>query len=141
MDKSFLKKITKVDKSYDKRDARMLSPLQLAYLGDSVYEVLVRTYLLTNNNVSVNKLHKKAIKYVKAKAQAGIVFSLEKNLTEEEWGIVKWGRNAKSLSVPKNANISDYKYATGFETLIGFLYLTEEFDRIFDIFDIIIEEK
>lgn len=119
---------------WSKLDARMMSPLQLAYLGDAVYELLVRTYLIEKRNVSVNKLHKEAVKYVKAEAQANILFSLEDELTEEEWTIVKRGRNAKSGSVPKNANLSDYKYATGFEALIGYLYIIGEIDRIFEFF-------
>lgn len=117
-----------------KRDVRMMSPLQLAYLGDVVYELLVRTYLIEKKNVSVNKLHKEAVKYVKAEAQAQILFSLEDILTEEEWAIVKRGRNAKSGSVPKNAKLTDYKYATGFEALIGYLYIIGEIDRIFKLF-------
>nr|WP_244270533.1 ribonuclease III domain-containing protein [Proteiniborus ethanoligenes] len=119
----------------------MLSPLQLAYVGDAVYELFVRTYLLGTKNISVNELHKEAIEFVKAKAQADIIHNLEDKLTEEEWQMVKRGRNAKSGSAPKNANLLDYKYATGFETLVGFLYLTERYDRILEIFSIIIGEQ
>lgn len=122
-------------------DCKMLSPLQLAYIGDAVYELFVRTYLLGTKNISVNELHKEAIEYVKAKAQADIIHNLEDKLTEEEWQMVKRGRNAKSGTAPKNANLLDYKYATGFETLVGFLYLTERYDRILEIFSIIIGEQ
>ena len=122
---------------WDKKDVNMLSPLQLAYIGDAVYELLVRTYLLSENNISVNDLHKRAVKFVKAKSQAEIVFSLEEKLSEEEWRIVKRGRNAKSGSVPKNADITDYKYATGFEALIGYLYLLGEWNRIIELFNMI----
>lgn len=125
--------------NWDERDARMMSPLQLAYLGDAVYELLVRTSLVNKKNVSVNELHKEAVKYVKAEAQAKIVFSMENKLTEDEWAMVKRGRNAKSSSVPKNANLSDYKYATGFETLIGFLYITGNIERIMQLFNEIID--
>ena len=119
------------------RDVRQLSPLQLAYIGDAVYELLVRTYLISEKNVSVHELHKEAIKYVKAKAQKEILFSIKESLTEEEWNVVKRGRNAKSGTVPKNADLQDYKYATGFEALIGFLYLLNRYDRVKEIFNMI----
>jgi len=125
--------IRKSSGDWTERDARMMSPLQLAYIGDAVYELLVRTYVVEKKNVSVNKLHKESVKYVKAEAQAKILFSMEDNLTEEEWTIVKRGRNAKSGSVPKNANLSDYKYATGFEALLGYLYMIGKIDRIFEL--------
>lgn len=115
-------------------DIDMLSPLQLAYIGDAVYELLVRTYLL-NKRLPVNKLHNVAIKYVKAKAQAEIVHLLENILTDEEQRIVKKGRNAKSNTMPKNATVIDYKYATGFEALIGYLYLKGKDARIQELFE------
>ncbi|MGF7058348.1 Mini-ribonuclease 3 [Brassicibacter mesophilus] len=121
-------------------DAKMLSSLQLAYVGDAVYELFVRTYLIGTKNISVNGMHKEAVQYVKAKAQADIIHSLEERLTEEEWSIVKRGRNAKSGTVPKNASLQDYRYATGFEALIGFLYLTEKHERILEIFSMIIKD-
>jgi ribonuclease-3 family protein len=115
-------------------DIDILSPLQLAYIGDAVYELLVRTYLL-NKRLPVNKLHNVAIKYVKAKAQAEIVHLLENILTDEEQRIVKKGRNAKSNTMPKNATVIDYKYATGFEALIGYLYLKGKDARIQELFE------
>lgn len=121
------------------RDPRQLSPLQLAYIGDAVYELLIRTYLIGEKNISVHGLHKEAIKYVKAKGQKEILFSIKENLTEEEWNIVKRGRNAKSGTIPKNADIQDYKYATGFEALIGFLYLLKDHERIGEIFKMIVK--
>lgn len=127
-----------IKRTWESREAKMLSPLQLAYIGDAVYEVLIRTYLIENMNVSVNELHVEAIKFVKAKAQADIIHSLEDYLTEEEWSIVKRGRNAKSHTVPKNANISDYRYATGFEALIGYLYLIDNKERIYELFEKIV---
>lgn len=117
-------------------DIDMLSPLQLAYIGDAVYELLVRTYLL-QKKLPVNKLHKATIEYVKAKAQANIVHMLEDILSEEEQTIVKKGRNAKSHTIPKNANMIDYKYATGFEALIGYLYLKRRDERISEMFEMI----
>lgn len=118
-------------------DIAMLSPLQLAYIGDAVYELLVRTHLL-NKGLNVKELHKSTIKYVKAKAQADIFHLIEENLTEEEIGFVKKGRNAKTNSTPKNADIIDYKYATGFECLFGYLYLSGQDNRIGELFEKII---
>lgn len=120
-------------------DERSLSPLQLAYIGDAVYELFIRTYIIGIKDAPVNELHNEVVKYVKAKAQADIIHSLEQNLTEEEWSIVKRGRNAKSGTVPKNANLQDYRYATGFETLIGYLYLEGNYKRIHEIFTMIIQ--
>lgn len=114
-------------------DIVMLSPLQLAYIGDAVYELLVRTYLLSKG-LSVKELHKATIKYVKAKSQASIVHILEDKLTDEEKTTVKKGRNAKSNTIPKNAEMIDYKYATGFEALIGDLYLRGQDKRLSQLF-------
>ncbi len=121
------------------KEARQLSPLQLAYVGDAVYELLIRHYIISTKNISVHQLHKESIKYVKAKAQKDILFKIKDNLTEEEWNTVKRGRNAKSGTIPKNADLQDYKYATGFEALIGFLYLLKRFDRLVEIFDMILD--
>ena len=117
-------------------DLAMLSPLQLAYIGDAVYELLIRTYVM-DIDLSVNQLHIKATKYVKANAQSEIIHYLEKYLTEDEKGIVKRGRNAKTNTNPKNTSMIDYKFATAFETLFGYLYLTEQYSWITEIFDII----
>ena len=130
----FLNKISDADK-----DARMYSPAQLAFLGDCVYETLVRSYVLKNHDISVNKMHLLAVKFVKAKAQAYILTRLGDELTEEEERIVKRGRNAKVTSSPKNVDFMDYRYATGFEALFGYLFLNKEIDRIFYIFNKIIE--
>lgn len=118
-------------------DILMLSPLQLAYIGDAVYELLVRTFLM-DKNLSVNQLHKAATKYVRAGAQSEIVHGLEDILTDKEKTIVKKGRNAKNKTSPKNADMIDYKYATGFESLFGYLYLTGKDDRLYEIFEKII---
>nr|WP_300091874.1 ribonuclease III domain-containing protein [Sedimentibacter sp.] len=117
----------------------MYSPAQLAYAGDAVYEMLVRSYILKNNDINVNKMHRLTVKFVKAKAQAYIVKKLEVELTDEEKTIVKRGRNAKVTSSPKNAELMDYRYATGFEALVGYLYLNDELDRLMELFDKIIE--
>jgi len=130
-----------MNKEWSMGDIRMLSSTQLAYIGDAVYELFIRTHILSKRNISVNELHKEAIQYVKAKSQAEIILSLEDRLTEEEWSFVKRGRNAKSTSVPKNANLIDYKYATGFEALIGYLYLSGQDKRILEIFRIIVSQQ
>lgn len=122
----------------------MYSPAQLAYAGDAVYELLVRSYIINHHDTNVNKMHRLAVKYVKANAQAFLVNKLEEFLTEEEKRIVKRGRNAKVTSSPKNAELVDYRYATGFEALFGYLYLNKELDRLMDLFNkaiIIFEEK
>ena len=118
-------------REFSEDSIRMLNPLQLAIIGDGVYEVFIRTYILSENEgLSANKIHKKAISYVKAQAQSTIMHNLEEYLTEEEFRIYKRGRNAKSATVPKNANVRDYRMATGFEALIGYLYLTGDKERL-----------
>lgn len=108
-----------------------MSPLVLAYIGDTIYESYIREYLIRKNiNKKVNDLHKSAVKYVKAKAQATIMHELESELTEEELRIYKRGRNQKSHTSPKNADIIDYKHATGFEALVGYLHLGNEKERL-----------
>ena len=108
-----------------------MSPLVLAYLGDTVFESHIREYLITKNiNKKVNDLHKSAVKYVNAKAQATIIHNIEDQLTEDELRIYKRGRNQKSHTSPKNADIIDYKHAAGFEALIGYLYLDKNYERL-----------
>ena len=98
--------------------------LQLALIGDGVYEIFIRNYVLSKDiDLSAHKIHVKAIGYVKAKSQSTIIHNLECDLTEEELYIFKRGRNTKSATVPKNADVRDYRAATGFEALIGYLYL------------------
>jgi len=130
--------IKKINVNADNRKM-MHSPAQLAYAGDAVYELLVRSYIINNHEYSVNQMHKQAIKFVKAKAQAELVKKLNPILTEEEIRIIKRGRNAKVTSSPKNADLMDYRYATGFETLFGYLYLNNDFDRLMMLFNKIIE--
>lgn len=115
----------------DKTELITMSPLVLAYLGDTVYESYIREHLIRQNiNRKVNDLHKSAIQYSKAKAQATIIHELQDELTEEEMRIFKRGRNQKPHTSPKNADIIDYKCATGFEALIGYLYLSEDRERL-----------
>lgn len=121
-------------------DIRTYSPLTLAYIGDAIYELVIRTILVEKGNTQVNKLHQRASKLVKASAQSEIVEKLKPYLTEEEMGISKRGRNAKSFTMAKNASMSDYRRATGFEALMGHLYLTEKWDRMLELIKIGITE-
>lgn len=122
-------------KQLSNSDIRMYNPLVLAYVGDAVYDTFVRTMLVSGGSIQVDKLHKRAIKYVQAKAQAAIVESLQEMLTDDEKDIVRRGRNTKSNSVPKNADVNDYRYATGFEALVGYLYLIGDIPRLAGIFE------
>lgn len=118
-------------REFTKDEARRLNPLQLALIGDGVYEVFIRNYVLSSNTaLSAHKIHKEAIKFVKAKGQSDIMHIVENELLEEELYIYKRGRNAKSPTVPKNADVRDYRAATGFEALIGYLYLSGEKERL-----------
>lgn len=109
------------------------SPLVLAYLGDAVYEMMIRAIIVHDGNMQVNKMHKMAKNLVKASAQAEMYYSIEPLLSEEEMSIFKRGRNAKSATKAKNATITDYRIATGFEALIGYLYLKKDLRRITDL--------
>jgi ribonuclease-3 family protein len=110
-------------------------------VGDSVFELFVRTFLVEKGISQVNKLHRGAIDFVSAKAQSQIFKGLMEELTEEEIYIFKRGRNAKAATIPKNANITDYRIATGLEALVGYIYLKKDYDRIKVIFNRILELK
>lgn len=128
------------DIEFSENEARQLNPLQLALVGDAVYELYIRNYILANNReLSVHKIHVKAISYVKAKAQSTIIQNIEHMLTEDELYIYKRGRNAKSGTIPKNAEVLDYRNATGFEALIGYLHLTGNKERLILILEKSIE--
>ncbi|MGI6585666.1 MAG: Mini-ribonuclease 3 [Lutisporaceae bacterium] len=122
-------------------DVKMLNPLVLAYAGDSVYDTFVRTLLVSGGHGQVAKLHKMSVEFVKAKAQADILGKINELLTPEEQDIVRRGRNTKSTTMPKNADVFDYRYATGFEALIGFLYLTGQIERLMEIIRLVIDVK
>ena len=111
-------------------EINMMSPLTWAYVGDSVYELYVRTYLSNNTNLNPHKMHIKAIKYVKANAQARILYELMNDLTDEEREIVRRGRNTENHHLPKNASNMEYMYSTAFESLIGYLYLIKQNKRL-----------
>ena len=116
------------------------SPLALAYIGDAVYEIFIRTYVLNKGNAPVNKFHKASRELVRAHAQAQIYHIIEKYLNEEEQDVLRRGRNAKSISSPKNGDISEYRHATGLEALIGYLYLQGNIERINELINLGIKE-
>lgn len=109
------------------------SPLTLAYIGDAVYEIIIRSIMVAHGNEQVNKLHQKSSSLVKAEAQSEIIKYLMEELTEEEEQIFKRGRNAKSFTSAKNASIQDYRMATGFEALMGYLYMEGRTERMFEL--------
>ena len=123
----------------NKSDISQMSPLVWAYMGDAVYEKFIREYVVRQGLCKNGLLHKKSIKYVSAKGQANILKAIEDFLTEEEKDIVRRGRNANPHSTAKNADIIEYKYATGFEALIGWLYLNEKMERLEEILNKCIE--
>jgi len=114
-------------------DVREYSPLALAYIGDAVYELIIRSLVLNEGNRQVQKMHKRTSSMVQASAQARIITALNDQLTEEEHAVYKRGRNARSMSPARNQSVSDYHKATGFEALIGYLYLKEEWKRMMDL--------
>lgn len=116
-----------------KVDAGRYSPLVLAYVGDAVYEIMIRTKVVNGGSVQVNKLHKRSAALVKAETQAKMIMALEEELTEAEHAVYKRGRNAKSYTMAKNASMKDYRMATGFEALVGYLYLSEQNHRLVEL--------
>ena len=112
------------------QDLRSYSPLTLAYIGDGVYELIIRTILVKKGNCPVNRLHKKASSLVKAGAQSAIMEVIEEELTPEELSVYRRGRNAHSPTMAKHATMADYRRATGFEALPGYLYLKEDYTRM-----------
>lgn len=112
-----------------KQDIRTYSPLTLAYIGDGVFDLIIRTVVVDKGNTSPNELHRHTSSIVKAHTQALMAEALMEELTEEEHDVYRRGRNAKSFTTAKNATVADYRKATGFETLMGYLYLEDRFDR------------
>ncbi len=125
-----------IERNKSQEDVDMLSPLVWAYVGDSVYEMFIRTKLVNISNAKPHKLHIESIKYVKAKAQADILKKIQEDLTEEEKNIVRRGRNTENHHVAKNANVADYAQSTAFEALIGYLYLSKKDERLKEILDV-----
>lgn len=118
-------------------DIEQYSPLVLAYMGDAVYELYVRKMLVKRANMQVDKLHKSAIKIVRAEAQCEAFKKIEDKLTEQEIAVYKRGRNAKS-SVPKHSSVIEYRIATGLEALIGYIYMSGDQNRLDYIMNLIL---
>ncbi len=127
--------------SLKEADAKMYSPLVLAYIGDAVYELIIRTIVVNRGNCPVNRMHQKSSSFVKASAQAELIHQIMEELTEEERAIYKRGRNAKSATAAKHATIADYRAATGFEALIGYLYLHGEKERLIELVGHALQKK
>lgn len=114
-------------------DIRTYSPLTLAYIGDGIFDLVIRSAVVGRGNTKVNELHKRTSQIVKANTQARMMDALQGQLTEEEESIYRRGRNAKSFTMAKNASMSDYRKATGFEALMGFLYLNDQMERLMEL--------
>lgn len=123
----------KMQMGLPQRDIRSYSPLALAYIGDAVYDLLIRTEVVAEGNTQVNKYHRQVSSIVKAESQAELMHWMLGVLTEEERDVYRRGRNANSHTKAKNATMGNYHRATGFEALIGYLYLTEQYARITDL--------
>ncbi len=114
-------------------DIRTYSPLTLAYIGDAVYDLIFRSVVVQRGNAPANKLHHQTIRYVKAPAQALLVEKIMEELTPEELAVYKRGKNAKPYTMAKNATMAEYKKATGLEALVGYLYLTDQMERVLEL--------
>ena len=114
-------------------DVQEYSPLTLAYIGDGIYDLVIRTLVINRGNKQVQKLHQETSALVQASAQSRMMRVLQEKLTEEEHAVYKRGRNAKSVSPAKNQSVTDYRRATGFEALIGYLYLNHEYGRLTEL--------
>ena len=120
-------------------DVRSYSPLVLAYIGDCVYDLIIKSMVISDGNKQVHKLHEQTSRYVQASAQSKMMRAMQPCLTEEEHAVYRRGRNAKSVSPAKNQSITDYRRATGFEALLGFLYLRKEYERLMELVKIGLE--
>ena len=114
-------------------DIREYSPLTLAYIGDCIYDLVIKSLVINEGNKQVNKLHQETSKLVQASAQSLMMRTMQEHLTEEEPAVYKRGRNAKSVSPAKNQSITDYRRATGFEALLGYLYLKKDYKRLLEL--------
>lgn len=114
-------------------DVKEYSPLTLAYIGDSIYDLVIKSLVINGGNKQVNKLHQETSRLVQASAQSMMMRTMQEHLTEEEHAVYKRGRNAKSVSPAKNQSITDYRRATGFEALLGYLYLQKDWKRLLDL--------
>lgn len=114
-------------------DPRTSSPLVLAYIGDCVFDLIIKLMVTGRGNRQVHKLHEETSRYVQASAQSFMMRAMQENLTAEEHAVYRRGRNARSVSPAKNQSITDYRRATGFEALIGYLYLSGEYERLTEL--------
>lgn len=119
--------------STEQGDLRQYSPLVLAYIGDGIYDLVIRSMLVGKGNAHVNNLQKKASRLVNAHIQSEIIRVLQPELTEEEMAVYRRGRNAKSFTIAKHATVADYHRATGFEAVMGYLYLKDDMDRMMEL--------
>ena len=140
MEKSLILKEKFLDEfGLEEQDLRTYSPLTLAYIGDAIFELVVRTVLVERKNTQAEKLHKAATKIVKAETQALMIEAIKEALTEEELAVYKRGRNAKAVTRAKNATMSEYRRATGFEALMGYLYLKGDIARLLELIHLAVE--
>lgn len=114
-------------------DVNSYSPLVLAYIGDCVYDLIIKSMVINGGNKQVHKLHEETSGYVQASTQSLMMRTMQQHLTEEEHAIYRRGRNAKSVSPAKNQSITDYRRATGFEAVLGYLYLKKEYQRLMEL--------
>lgn len=124
----------------EEKNPSLMHALNLAYIGDTVFDLYIRSYLVTHSEGNAHSLHLRASKIVCAAGQAEAFHRIEDKLTEQELAVFKRGRNAHSGTVPKNAHLSDYRIATGMEALIGFLYLSSQDERLTELINFIMEE-
>lgn len=122
-------------------DLKTYSPLTLAYIVDAAYELVIRSLVVEQGNAPVNKLHKRSSRLVKAKAQAEAAVKLLDVFTEEEMAVYKRGRNARSHTMAKNAEMTDYRMATGFEAVMGYLHLKQDYERMVTLIHLGIGDK
>ena len=141
MEKSLiLKEMFLSEFGLEEQDLRTYSPLTLAYIGDAIFELVVRTVLVERKNTQAEKLPKAATKIVKAETQALLIEAVKDDLTEEELAVYKRGRNAKAVTRAKNATMSEYRRATGFEALMGYLYLKGDMERMIKLIRLGVEK-
>ena len=124
-----------LERNKTEEEVNLMAPLNWAYVGDCIYELYIRTNLVLNTKLKPHKLHIETVKYVKAQAQALLLKNIFDNLTEEEKDIVRRGRNAENHHLPKNCDVQDYMYATAFEALLGYLYLSKRDERLIEILE------
>ena len=117
----------------EEADPKLSSPLVLAYIGDCVFDLIIKMRVVGGGNRQVHKLHEETSRYVQASAQSFMMRAMQEHLTAEEHAVYRRGRNARSVSPAKNQSITDYRRATGFEALLGYLYLNHEYERLTEL--------